>query len=189
MEKTKSSNRRLRQILGIVCALVAYNIIHEGAHLIAALSMGVFKKINLLGFGLQVDVFAERMSDTQMGVFCLVGALATMLTGVVLTLLTDRFCKAQSAAFKAVMYYITMAMLILDPMYLSVVYKFVGGGDMNGIALLVPEMTARVVAAVLFLVGVFVFWRVVLPKYNAAFTDEQAAEIMGTLSASVKEEK
>lgn len=186
MENKFSSSKRLRQIVGIVCALVAYNIIHEGAHLLAALSMGVFKKVNFLGLGLQVDVFAERMSETQMGVFCIVGALGTLVCAAVLAVLAGHVCKSESPMFKAIMYYITMAMLLLDPIYLCVVYKFVGGGDMNGIALLVPEMKARIVAGIIFLVNVFVFWRVILPKYTASFEDEAALSILRDMDKNDK---
>ena len=70
-------SKRARQSIGILAAVVAYYVIHEGAHLVYALITGTFKRINLMTLGVQVDVFAERMSDTQLGVFCLVGAVAT----------------------------------------------------------------------------------------------------------------
>ena len=35
------------------------------------------------------------------------------------------------------------SLLLLDPLYLSVLCGFFGGGDMNGIALLCPEWAAR----------------------------------------------
>ena len=69
--------KRARQYIGIAAAVVAYYIIHEGAHLLYALGIGVFKRINFLQLGIQIDVFAERMTDTQMGLFCLAGAAAT----------------------------------------------------------------------------------------------------------------
>ncbi len=36
-------NKRRRQYVGILAAIIFYFIIHEGAHLITALLMGVFK--------------------------------------------------------------------------------------------------------------------------------------------------
>ena len=54
----------------------------------------------------------------------------------VLTLTSAQICKVKSKIFKACMYYITIAMLLLDPLYLSILCGFFGGGDMNGIALL-----------------------------------------------------
>ena len=44
-------NKTYRQYIGIVVAVLLYYIIHEGAHLVVALSQGVFKQINLIGLG------------------------------------------------------------------------------------------------------------------------------------------
>ena len=99
---------------------------------------GVFQQINFMGLGVQVDVYAERMTDIQLGIFCLVGALATFCVGYLLTALAKIICRAQSKLLRAVMYYITIALLLLDPLYLSILCGFFGGGDMNGIALLCP---------------------------------------------------
>ena len=40
---------------------------------------------------------------------------------------------------------------------------------MNGIGLLVPEVAARILYGVVLLVNAFVFVKIVLPKYTAAF--------------------
>jgi len=168
--KEEIMNKRTRQYLGVLSAVAAYNIIHEGAHLIYALSIGSFKQINFLGLGIQIDVYAERMTNTQLGIFCLLGAIATLLTAYVLVAVTEKICQAESKVFRACMYYIMLVLLLLDPLYLSLLYKFVGGGDMNGIALLVPEGIAQVSFAGLFLVNGFVFWKLVLPKYKRSFS-------------------
>ena len=85
-----------------------------------AVCAGVFKQIKFMGLGVQVDVYAERMTDTQLGIFCLVGALATFYVGALLTLSAKKICKAKSKLLRAVAYYITIAFLLLDPLYLSV---------------------------------------------------------------------
>ncbi len=162
-------NKRARQYIGLIAAVAAYYIIHEGAHLVYALIIGVFKQINFMGIGMQIDVYNTDMTDTQMGIFCLVGAAATFVVGYALVLLCDKICKVRNKLFKAIMYYISIVMLLLDPLYLSVLCGFFGGGDMNGISLLVPELAARIGFGVLLLVNGFVFWKVVLPKYTAAF--------------------
>ena len=59
----------MRQYIGILAALVAYYFVHEGAHLLYALLTGVFKQINFMGLGVQIDVYTERMTDTQLGIF------------------------------------------------------------------------------------------------------------------------
>ena len=117
-------NKKIRQYLGLITAVLIYYLIHEGAHLIYALSIGVFRQINFMGLGVQVDVYAQQMSNLQMGIFCLVGAVATTLVAYVLTLAAPQICKSSSKVFKACMYYITLIMLLLDPLYLSVLCGF-----------------------------------------------------------------
>ena len=70
-------SKRTRQYIAILAALAAYYLVHEGVHLLYVLLTGVLKQINFMGLGVQIDVCAERMTDTQLGIFCLVGALAT----------------------------------------------------------------------------------------------------------------
>ncbi len=162
-------SKRFRQYLGLLSAITAYYLVHEGAHLLYALSIGAFKQIRFLGLGMQIDVYPDKMTAVQMGVFCLVGSVATMVVAYVLVAAAEILLKAASDVFKACMYYVTIAMLLLDPLYLSVLCGFFGGGDMNGIALLIPELPARILYGVLLLVHGVLFWRVVLPKYRKAF--------------------
>ena len=64
------------------------------------------------------------------------------------------------------------SLLLLDPLYLSVLCGFFGGGDMNGIALLCPVWAARVTFGVLLLVNGLVFWKRVLPIYQQSFSQQ-----------------
>ena len=164
-------SKRARQYTGILAALAAYYLVHEGAHLLYALFTGVLKQINFMGLGVQIDVCAERMTDTQLGIFCLAGALATFCAGYVLTALAKRICRTESKLLRAMLYYITIAFLLLDPLYLSVLCGFFGGGDMNGIALLWPEAAARCLFGVLLIVNGLVFWKCVLPQYKRSFSE------------------
>lgn len=165
-------SKRVRQLVGIFAAIVAYYLIHEGAHLLYAVCTGVFKQINFMGLGVQIDVYAERMTDAQLGIFCLVGALATFCAAYLLAALARSICHAKSKLLRAVLYYITIAFLLLDPLYLSVLCGFFGGGDMNGIALLCPEWAARCLFGVLLLVNGLVFWKRVLPIYQQSFSQQ-----------------
>jgi hypothetical protein len=45
----------------------------------------------------------------------------------------------------------------------------VGGGDMNGIKLLIPEMAAAIVFGIIFVLHIVVLWKVLLPRYKRAF--------------------
>lgn len=165
--------KRIRQYAGLVAAILAYYIIHEGAHFIYALSVGAFKQINFMGIGVQIGIYEERMNETMLGIFCIVGPIATLLAAYILVLTANQICKAKSKMLKACMYYITIAMLLLDPVYLSVLCGFFGGGDMNGIALLIPEWIARTVFIALLFVNGFVFWKRILPKYKRAFSENE----------------
>lgn len=162
-------SKRVRQLVGIFAAIVAYYLIHEGAHLLYAVCTGVFKQNNFMGLGVQIDVYAERMTDAQLGIFCLVGALATFCAAYLLAALARSICHAKSKLLRAALYYITIAFLLLDPLYLSVLCGFFGGGDMNGIALLCPEWAARCLFGALLLVNGLVFWKRVLPVYRQSF--------------------
>ena len=159
----------MRQYLGILAALVSYYAVHEGAHLAYACAIGVFEKIRFLGLGIQIVTDTQCMTNTQLGIFCALGAIATLIVAYALTLTAPAICKVESEVFKACMYYITMAMLLVDPLYLSVLCGLFGGGDMNGIALLVPEWVARAFFGALLAINGILFWKVVLPKYRSAF--------------------
>ncbi len=168
--------KRIRQYVGILVALVMYYITHEGAHFIYAMSVGAFKQFNFMSLGVQVDIFRERLTDTQLGWFCLAGAIATFLFGWLMVLKSKRLCarlgtgsEHHSPMLLACCWYISIIMLLLDPLYLSVIYRFVGGGDMNGISLLIPEAVASTLFGLLFILHLVVLWKVLLPEYKKGF--------------------
>ena len=127
-------SKRTRQYIGILAALAAYYFVHEGAHLLYALVTGVFRQINFMGLGVQIDVYVDRMTDVQLGIFCLVGALATCCAGYLLTALAKSICRAQSKLLRAMLYYITieqfqnpqMASLQTKQNYTDVMHYFTG---------------------------------------------------------------
>ena len=162
-------SKRFRQYFGILAAVISYYIIHEGAHLVAALYYGVFKGLNFMGLGMQIDAYTDKMTDSQLGIFCLVGAVATVLFGWLLVLLCKRICAVKSKVFKTVMWYASLSILIIDPLYLSILCGFFGGGDMNGIKLLFPEITVRIVFAIIGIIHGIVIWKYLLPEYTKAF--------------------
>lgn len=164
--------KQARQYIGILAAAAAYYSVHEGAHLLCAVLLGAFKQIRFMGIGMQIDVYAERMTDGQMALFCVAGAIATLSVGVVLAALAGRISHIKSKLLRAVLYYITIALLLLDPLYLSILCGFFGGGDMNGISLLCPQWIARSVFAGVLIVNAWIFWKRVLPVYRESFSNE-----------------
>ena len=161
--------KRTRQYLGILAAIAAYYLVHEGAHFLCAILMGTFKSVHFMGIGVQIDVYSEQMSAAQLGIFCLAGSASTLLVGYVLCVLTEKICTCSSKVVRAIFYYITIAFLVLDPLYLSILCGFFGGGDMNGIQLLCPEWTARIVFCAILVGNALVFWKKVLPIYKNSF--------------------
>lgn len=162
-------SKQARQYWGLLSAIFFYYLIHEGAHLVYALIKGVFKQIRFLGLGVQIDIHAHLLSPSQLGIFCLLGSVATALFAYVLIALSGRICRMPSRVCKACAYYITIAMLLLDPLYLSLLCGFFGGGDMNGISLLIPELPARILYGILLLIHALLFVKILLPRYKAAF--------------------
>ncbi len=163
--------KRLRQYVAILVALVVYYLVHEGAHFLSALYYGVFEKIRFMGVGVQIVVDHESMTETQLGVFCIVGALATFAVAWVLVGATSRICMLKSKLLRSCFYYTSIALLLMDPAYLSVLYRFFGGGDMNGIRFLLPETVACGVFAALFVAHLVVFFKFLLPRYKASFAE------------------
>lgn len=158
-----------RQYLGLLTAVAAYYLIHEGAHLVFALGTGTFRQINILGLGIHIDIYRESMTDGQLALFCLAGPAATIPAGWLLTGFAGKIVNTKSKVFRACMYYITIAMLFVDPAYLCAVYKLVGGGDMNGIALLMPEWAVQLVCGALLILHGILFRKWVLQKYKKSF--------------------
>ena len=72
---------------------------------------------------------------------------------------------------KAAMWYVTLALLLIDPLYLCVLCGLFGGGDMNGIRLLMPETIACIIFGLLFVQHILVLWKLLLPKYKQAFEE------------------
>ena len=166
-------NKRLRQYAGLLAAIAAYYLIHEGAHLVYALLIGVFRQVNIAALGVQIDVYAEQMTEAQMGIFCIIGSIATLITGWILSAAASIIGKRPSKVFKACMYYVTIALLLIDPLYLSLLCGLFGGGDMNGIALLIPELAARFLYSALLVINACLFWKRVLPSYKEAFAKSE----------------
>ena len=148
-------------------------VIHEGAHFLYAILMGVYKELRFMGLGIQIDIYRELLTDTQLGIFCLVGILATQIAAYGMVAWKERICHSPSKLIRACCYYITIALLLLDPVYLSLLCGFFGGGDMNGIALLIPELAARFIYSALLVINACLFWKRVLPAYKAAFAQAE----------------
>ncbi|WP_373266027.1 hypothetical protein [Hungatella hathewayi] len=168
--------KSLRKTGAFLLALLLYYVIHEGAHLIYALFAGSFKQINFLQMGVQIETYRERMSGVQTGLFCLAGPVITILLSYALFFCKGWILQRKSLLFRAAAYYVTLLFMLNDPVYLSVLYPYVGGGDMNGIALLLPENAARTIFVVIFLMNIVLIFRYLIPAYGSAYRETERSE-------------
>ena len=134
-----------------------------------ALYFHAFKKINFMWLGIQVDVYRDRLTDVQLGIFCIAGAIATLIVGYLLVGLKGRICRPESKLLKAVFYYITIIMLVLDPIYLCLLDRCFGGGDLNGILYLMPQIYVWIIFCVILIFNLGLLVRKVTPTYAKAF--------------------
>ena len=169
MKERISSNSR--KWLSLIIAILLYYVIHEGSHAIVALLYGVFEKIRILGLGVQVVANTEILTNFQTAIFCVVGSISTLLVAYLLVLFTKRIVESKNKLFKAICFYTTLAFLLLDPLYLTIVYKFVGGGDMNGILLFgVPEIIIQIIFRIIAIINIFLIIKKIYPAYKKSFS-------------------
>ena len=168
--KERISNN-LRKWFSLIIAIFLYYVIHEGSHMIIAMLYGAFIKIRILGLGVQVVANTEPLSDFQTAIFCVVGSISTLLVAYLLVLLTKKIVKIKNKIIKAICYYTTIAFLLLDPLYLTIGYKFVGGGDMNGILLFgIPEIIIQIIFAIVSIINIFLIIKKIYPAYKKSFS-------------------
>lgn len=167
-------SKKARQCIGILFAIVAYYIVHEGAHLIVALVFHAFKRINFMGIGIQIDIYRDRLTNTQLGIFCIAGVTATLITAYALVCIKNKICGIKNKLVKAIFYYITVTMLVLDPVYLCLLSRAFGGGDLNGILYLMPQAWVWAFFGFILLFNIWILIKKVNPIYTASFKEKQA---------------
>lgn len=168
--------RNVRKWLSLIAAVVLYYVVHEGAHLICALLFGAFQKIRFAywGMGIQIVVDTAVMPDMQIFVFGIAGVVTTLIAGYILVWKRNCILESTNKAVRAIAYYATLIFLCLDPFYLSILYPFVGGGDMNSIILIgIPQMAATIFFIILLGVNLSIFIKMIYAAYKQRFTEDQ----------------
>lgn len=163
-------SKNSRKWLALICAIFLYYIFHEGSHIIVALIYGVFERVEILGLGVQVVIKTELLTNFETAVFCVVGSISTLLIAYLLVLFSKRIVESKNKVFKAICYYTTLAFMLLDPLYLALFYKFVGGGDMNGILLFgLPEIVVQFIYGSIVVINIVLFLKKIYPLYKKSF--------------------
>ena len=131
--------KSVKQWLGVFIAIVSYYIIHEGTHLLLALILGVFEKILFVGiWGIQI---------------------VTILIGYILAFHPSIY-KIKNKNILIGIYYIVLCFLLLDPLYMSILSKFIGGGgDLNGIitGLKTSDIPFRIIFGIILFINIILF--------------------------------
>ena len=98
------------------------------------------------------------------------GKIVNISKQYITILANDKIVKLKSKYLKTIFYYTTLILLLLDPLYLTILYNFVGGGDMNGILLFnISNTIIKLFFFIILILNLFVFIKVVLPKYKKSF--------------------
>lgn len=171
MKQRAHSN--LKKWTAIFITIIVYYVIHEGAHLILALCYDVFERIRIVGlWGVQIVTTDGELLGYRLAVFSGISSIVTIAIGYLLYVLTPQILKLRTKSFIILMYYITACFLLLDPIYISILSSFIGGGgDINGIltGLGIPEVPIRIVFGCIALLNVFLFTRKISPQYTKLF--------------------
>ena len=170
--------KRTKQYLAALIAILIYYCVHEGAHLFYALWHGALKQIHMMPLGVQVDIYRDRLTDIQFAHFCMSGAIATIFAAWVLTIHSTVLVKwfgiklgNYSPFLLTCSLYTTIALLLCDPLYLSVLQLFMGDYDMQGIQMMLPRYVVSIGFAMLGIMHLIIIVRLLWPRYKEAFEE------------------
>lgn len=166
--------KSVKQWVGIFLAITSYYVVHEGTHLLLALLFGVFERIRFVGIlGVQIVTIDGSLNGIKLALFSILSSIVTIVVGYILAF-NPRMYKIKNKNILIGIYYIILCFLILDPLYMSILSKFIGGGgDLNGVivGLGVSDIPFRIMFAIILIVNIVLFKNKVCPKYNKIFKE------------------
>jgi len=165
--------RNLKLWLGVLCAAIVYMVIHEGVHIIQAIITNNFDYLRIVGiWGIEVMI-KEVPTGIQLALFSGLSSVVTVICGYILYFLMPKIFKMKGGLVKIIIYYCTLVLMALDPIYLSVLHFFVGGGDMNGITkgLNVSSLVVSLVYGCVAILSIFLIIKKVYPGYKRNFSN------------------
>lgn len=168
--------KSLKQWSGILIAIISYYTIHEGTHLLLAVWFGVFERIRFVGiWGIQI-VINSGLDGIRLALFSILSSVATILIGYILAF-SPYVYKLKSRALLIAFYYITFCFMLLDPIYISLLSLFIGGGgDLNGIttALQMSDIPFRILFGSIAIINIFLFIKKVSKQYQYIFSKPES---------------
>lgn len=166
--------KSIKQWSGILAAIISYYIVHEGTHLLLALFLGVFERIRFVGiWGIQIVINDGELEGISMALFSGLSSVVTILIGYILAF-SPYVYKLKNRAVLIALYYITLCFMVLDPIYISILSLFVGGGgDLNGITLglQTSDIPFRIIFGSLAILNIILFIKKVSKQYKSIFNN------------------
>lgn len=165
--------KSMKQWTGVFIAIISYYIIHEGTHLLLALLFGAFERIRIVGiWGIQI-VTDNGLDGIRLALFSGLSSIVTIVIGYILAFSTFVY-QLKSRALLIAFYYITCCFMLLDPIYISVLSLFVGGGDLNGITtgLQTSDIPFRIIFGSIAILNIFLFQKKVSKQYKSIYNTQ-----------------
>ena len=125
----------MRRFVILLLIILLYMVIHEGAHIAVSTVYDEFQSArwNVIGPEIIFRTPVEQRDGFQWAVISGVSNLLTIVIGYLLLLNRDRFSRSSSLFIKGLAYFLTLLLLVADPLNLSI-GPFFYGGDVYGIA-------------------------------------------------------
>jgi len=168
---TNKLRRSTKLWIGLFMSIIMYYLIHEGAHLIQAVLADNFDYIRFVGIiGIEIMI-KEVPTGLELAMFSGLSSVLTILLGYLLVAIMPKILGLKSKTMKVIFYYTTIVFLVLDPLYMSILHRFVGGGDMNGVSkgLGISSFPVSLVFGILFIINLYIAIKKVNPAYKRNF--------------------
>lgn len=125
----------MKRWLYFLFAVAIFAFLHEGMHVLIASLFGEYKSFHIRPLGLEVTFITpvEDRHGIEWALISGVSNLLTLIIGYLLLILAGRLSRLRSSFWVASFFYLTLLLLLLDPLNLSL-GPFIYGGDANGVA-------------------------------------------------------
>lgn len=124
----------MRRLLTFLAAVGIFAVIHEGAHILVSLALDEYQTfvVHPYGFEVIVKTPVEEREGIQWAFFSGTSNLVTVLLGYLFFALRAQIARLQGVVLRAVGYWLTLLLMLADPLNLSV-GPLIYGGDIRGI--------------------------------------------------------
>lgn len=160
----------MRKWLAFLLAVAIFVAVHEGMHAVTAMFYGEYAALHIHYGGfpeIQYKTPVNERAGIHWGFISGASNLATLLMGYLLLLMGARIARLRDWFFKNLFLYLTIILLLADPLNLSV-GPFIYGGDAFGIAVGfgISRYAIQVISLVVLLVNRELIVQRLFPSYN-----------------------